>query len=133
VNRQRRRAENPRLEIETASVRLTSYGANSIRLELFANVRTRDDREFAAVREDLLLHIGEVIEASGSGFVVPPQLLSIRPEGETHVERKSGPEIQGHEWEGREESRASGQTGKVPRAEPRSPAVEDQVLPKRAS
>jgi MscS family membrane protein len=126
-------AENPTLEIETASVRLTSYGANSIRLELFANVRTRDDREFAAVREDLLLHIGEVIEASGSGFVVPPQLLFIRPEGETHVERKSGSEIQGHEWEGREESRASGRTGKVPLVEPRSPAVEDQVLPERAS
>jgi MscS family membrane protein len=126
-------AENPRLETDTARVRLTSYGANSIQIELFAYVRTRDDREFVAVREDLLLHIGEIIEASGSGFAMPAKLLYIHPEGATHEERKSGPENQGHEWEGHEESRASGRTGEVPRTQPPSPSVEDQVLPKRAA
>ena len=72
-------AENPGLETDTSSVRLTGYGAHSFQLELIAFVRTRDDREFQGVREDLLLHIAEVIEASGSGFAVPAQPTYILP------------------------------------------------------
>jgi MscS family membrane protein len=90
-------AEHPRLETETTSVRLSSYGAHSFQLELFAYVRTRDDREFQAVREDLLLHVAEIIEASGSGFAAPPQLVYIRREEETERERKT---IQERGWEG---------------------------------
>jgi MscS family membrane protein len=126
-------AENPKLESDTASVRLTSYGAKSIQLELFANVRTRNDREFAAVREDLLLQIGKVLEASGSGFAAPAQLLYIRSEGEIQAEQKSGPEIHGQEPEDHEQARAASRTGEIPRAQPPSASVEGQVLPKRAS
>jgi hypothetical protein len=84
------------------------------------------------VREDLLLHIAEVIDASGSGFAVPAQLVYIRRAGETDVERKSEPEIQGRNWHGHEESRASGRAGDpVPRVQ--SPSAETQAIPKRAS
>jgi MscS family membrane protein len=88
-------AENPELETATARVQLSSYGPNSIQVELFAYVRTRDEAEFRTVREDLLLHIGEVVDNSGSGFAAPAQLLYIRPQGETHPERASVPETQG--------------------------------------
>lgn len=88
-------AENPRLETATARVQLTSYGPNSIQLELFAYVTTSDEAEFRAIREDLLLHIGEVVDKSGSGFAAPAQLFYIRAEGETHLEQTSVSEIQG--------------------------------------
>jgi MscS family membrane protein len=88
-------AENPGLETATARVQLSSYGPNSIQVELFAYVRTRDEAEFRAVREDLLLHIGQVVDNSGSGFAAPAQLFYIRPQGETHPERTSVSETQG--------------------------------------
>jgi hypothetical protein len=62
-------------------------------LELFAYVMTRDEAEFRRVREDLLMHIGEIIENSGSGFAMPAQLLYIGAQGQSHPERTSVPEI----------------------------------------
>jgi hypothetical protein len=122
-------AENPRLETATARVQLTSYGPSSIRLELFAHVRTRDEAEFRAVREDLLLHIGEVVDNSGSGFAEPAQLFYIRPQGEAQPERTLVSEIQGRGGKGQEESRDPGRTSAVPRALPPSLRPDGQVLP----
>ncbi len=115
-------AENSRLETATARIQLASYGPNSIHLELFAYVMTRDEAEFRAAREDLLLQIGEVVDNSGSGFAMPAQLLYMRPEGEAHPERPSLSEIRGPGEKGREASRDR----------PPSPPA-GQVLPKRAS
>jgi len=126
-------AENPKLETATAWVQLTSYGPNSIQLELFAYVNTRDDVEFRTIREDLLLNIGEVVDNSGSGFATRTQFLYMGPQEETQIERRSVLEIQGHKREGQEEPGDSGRTGEVPRTESPSQSVEDQVLPKRAS
>jgi MscS family membrane protein len=125
-------AENPKLETATARVQLTSYGPNSIQLELFAYVTTRDDAEFRAAREDLLLHIGEVVDNSGSGFAMPTQLLYIRPQGGTHPEQTLISEIQAPEGKNQEGSRNAGRT-EVPRSLPSSLPGENQVLPKRAS
>jgi MscS family membrane protein len=125
-------AENPKLETATARVQLTSYGPNSIQLELFAYVRTRDEVEFRAAREDLLLRIGEVVDNSGSGFARPTQLLYIEQQGETHPERTLMSEIQAPEGKNQEGSRNAGRT-EVPRSLPSSLPGENQVLPKRAS
>jgi MscS family membrane protein len=70
---------HPEIETETARVRLVDYGVRAIELELFAYVRTSDIRHFLAVREDLLLQIAEVVEASGSGFV-RPAIVEVLPE-----------------------------------------------------
>ena len=125
-------AENPRLETATARIQLTSYGPRSIQLELFTYVTTRDEVEFRAVREDLLLQIGEIVDKSGSGFAVPAQLLYFGAQGAQIPERTSVSEIQGPGGQGREASRDLGQTSEVHRALPPSVA-EGQVLPKRAS
>jgi hypothetical protein len=71
-------------------------GAPSIQLELSAYVLKNEDRELLEAREDLLRQVGEIMDNSGSGFAVPPQLAYAQPPEETYVERKSGPEIQGH-------------------------------------
>jgi MscS family membrane protein len=125
-------AENPRLETATARVQLITYGPNSIQVELFAYVRTRDEAEFRAVREDLLLHIGEVVDGSGSGFAMPARLLYIGLQGETQPERRSLSEIQGPRGKG-QEARDPGRASEEPRALPPSLPAPDQVLPKRAS
>jgi MscS family membrane protein len=125
-------AENPRLETATARVQLITYGPNSIQVELFAYVRTRDEAEFRAVREDLLLHIGEVVDGSGSGFAMPARLLDIGLQGETQPERRSLSEIQGPRGKG-QEARDPGRASEEPRALPPSLPAPDQVLPKRAS
>jgi len=56
-------------------VRLTELGASSINVELVSYVMTQDFNEFAAVREDLLLHIMHLVEDSGTGFALPSQTL----------------------------------------------------------
>jgi len=126
-------AENPRLETATARVQLASYGLHSIQLELFAYVRTRDEVEFRAAREDLLLHIGEVVDNSGSGFAMPAQLFYIRPQGETQPERTSVSEILGPGGKSQEATRDPEQTSEEPRAQRPSLPVAGQVLPRRAS
>lgn len=108
-------AENPRFEAATARVQLAAYGPNSIQLELFAYVRTRDEAEFRVAREDLLLHIGEVVDNSGSGFAMPAQLFYIRPQGKAQPERGSLSEIQGTGGKAQEVSRSPGRTSEVPR------------------
>jgi MscS family membrane protein len=38
-------------------------------------VLTRDNNEFLAIQEDLLLRIMEIVEASGTGFAFPSRVL----------------------------------------------------------
>jgi MscS family membrane protein len=63
--------ERTDVETETARLRLVDFGARAIELELFAYVRTSDWLKFLAVREDLLLQIATIIDASGTGFAQP--------------------------------------------------------------
>ena len=49
--------------------------ARAIELELFAYVLTSDVVKFLSVREELLLEIAAIVEASGSGFDQPTQVI----------------------------------------------------------
>ncbi len=49
--------------------------ARSFNIEVFAYILTRDFNEFAAVREDLLLRMMDVMEDSGGGLALPSQTL----------------------------------------------------------
>ena len=68
-------AGHPKLESETARIRLVDFGVHAIELELFAHVLTSDILEFLSVREDLLLQIAVIVESSGSGFAQPTQFI----------------------------------------------------------
>ena len=67
--------ENPKIEPETARIRLVAFGERAIELELFAYVLTSDYLQFLCVREDLLLQVAAVVESSGSGFAMPTQFI----------------------------------------------------------
>lgn len=66
---------HPKVETKTVRVRLTDIAGSSLSLEVFSYILTRDFNEFAAVREDLLLRILDVMEDSGGGLALPSQTL----------------------------------------------------------
>jgi MscS family membrane protein len=67
--------EHPKIESDSASIRFVNFDNSALRLEIFSYVRTRDTGEFAAIREDLLLRIMQIVEKSGSGFAFPSQTV----------------------------------------------------------
>jgi MscS family membrane protein len=66
---------HPKVESSTVRVRLTDIAGAAPTVEVMAYVLTQDFNEFAAVREDMLLHMMDVVEVSGSGLALPAQTL----------------------------------------------------------
>jgi MscS family membrane protein len=64
-----------KIETNTVRVRLTDIANNSLNVEVVAYILTQDFNEFAAVREDLLLRMMDVMENSGGGLALPSQTL----------------------------------------------------------
>jgi MscS family membrane protein len=78
---------HPKVETTTVRVRLTDIGGSSLTLELLSYILTRDFNEFAAVREDLLLRMMDVVEDSGGGLALPSQTLYISRDGGVEKEK----------------------------------------------
>jgi len=66
---------HPRVESASVRVRLIDIAGASLTLEVFSYILTRDFNEYAAVREDLLLRMLDIVEDSGSGLALPAQTL----------------------------------------------------------
>ena len=66
---------HPKVETKSVRVRLTDIAGTALSMEVFAYILTREFNEFAAVREDLLLRIMDVMENSGGGLALPSQTL----------------------------------------------------------
>jgi MscS family membrane protein len=62
------------IEPGTSRVRVTNCVGAAFALELFAYVKTGDWAQFTAVRQDVILKIAEIVEASGARFAAPTQL-----------------------------------------------------------
>lgn len=54
-------------------VRFAGFGSSSLDIEVFAYVATRDQLEFRAIQEDILLRFAETVAAAGTGFAFPSQ------------------------------------------------------------
>ncbi|MDB6080722.1 MAG: MscS mechanosensitive ion channel [Akkermansiaceae bacterium] len=57
--------------VKNGRIRMVAITQTSLDLELFAYVATRDFNEFLRVREEVFLHIMEVIAENGTGFAAP--------------------------------------------------------------
>ena len=68
---------HPKVESNTVRVRLIDIAGAAPTVEIFAYVLTQDFNEFAAVREDVLLRIMDIVDNSGSGLALPAQTLYI--------------------------------------------------------
>ena len=66
---------HPKVESNTVRVRLIDVAGGAPTVEIVAYVLTQDFNEFAAVREDVLLRIMDIVDSSGSGLALPAQTL----------------------------------------------------------
>jgi MscS family membrane protein len=74
-------ADHAKVESKTIRVRLTDVAGSSLTIEVFAYILTRDYNEYAAVREDLLLRMMDIVEESGSGLATSSQTLYLAHNG----------------------------------------------------
>lgn len=89
---------HPKIESDSARVRFAALDSSSLNLEVFSYVTTRDYGEFAAVREDLLLRMLEIVEKSGTGFAYPTRTLYVAREPGLDREQVEKAEQQVRDW-----------------------------------
>jgi MscS family membrane protein len=78
---------HPKIESNSVRVRLTDIAGTSLSVEVYGYVLTRDYNEYAAVREDLLLRMMEIVEGAGSGLALPAQTLYLGRDAGLHKEK----------------------------------------------
>jgi MscS family membrane protein len=66
---------HPKVEPSTVRVRFTDIASTALNVEIFSYILTTDFNEFAAIREDLLLRMMDIVEDSGTGLALPSQTL----------------------------------------------------------
>jgi MscS family membrane protein len=90
--------EHPKVGSDSANIRFANFDSSSLRLEIVAFVLTRDSNEFAAVREDLLLRIMDILEQSGTGLAFPSQTLYLSRDPGLDKEKSAAAEQQVQGW-----------------------------------
>ena len=78
---------HPKIETKTVRVRLIDIAGGAPSVEILSYVLTQDFGEFAAVREDMLLRMLDVVEGSGSGLALPAQTLYLSRDGGLEKEK----------------------------------------------
>jgi MscS family membrane protein len=83
-------SDQPKIESHTIRVRLMELTASAINVELFCYVLTKNFDEFAAVREEVLLRIMNLVEDSGVNLAstTPKIYLSPNPVSPVHTSDK---------------------------------------------
>jgi MscS family membrane protein len=66
--------QHPAIEPKTCRVRAMTFVGAAYQMELFAYGKTGDWAQFTAIRQDVILKIAEIVEASGTRFAAPTQL-----------------------------------------------------------
>jgi MscS family membrane protein len=89
---------HPKIDNNTMRVRFSGYGSSSQDIEMRVYVLTRDWNEFFAVREDIMLRVGEIVEQSGSGFAFPSRTLYLGRDGGLDTERGDAAMQQVQSW-----------------------------------
>src|SRR5260221_11060996 len=74
--------EHPKVEGDSARIRLAGFDKGALSLEIFSYIITREQAEFSAICENVWLRMMEIVENSGSGFAGPSQTV--------HFSRDSG-------------------------------------------
>lgn len=91
-------ASHARVDPDPARVRFVGFGASSLDVEIFCYVTTADWNEFLAIREDLLLRIMDVVEASGTGFAFPSHTVYLGKDDGLDADRSRAAETQVSAW-----------------------------------
>jgi MscS family membrane protein len=84
--------QHPAIEPGSCRVRVTSFVGAAFQMELFAYGKTGDWAEFTAIRQDVILKIAEIVEASGTRFAAPTQLTYLSRDKRVDAEQANGVE-----------------------------------------
>jgi MscS family membrane protein len=90
--------EHPKVENDSARIRFVGFDNSSLSLEIFSYVLTRDFAEFAAIREDLLLRIMDIVEQAGSGLAFPSRTVYFSRDGGLNQEKAAVAAKQVEQW-----------------------------------
>jgi MscS family membrane protein len=69
--------EHPAIESGTSRIRVNGFAGAAFELALWAYAKTGDMAEFTAIRQDVILKVVEIVEASGARFAGPTQLTYV--------------------------------------------------------
>jgi MscS family membrane protein len=81
--------QHPAIEPGTCRVRVTNFVGAAFQLELFAYGKTGDWAQFTKIRQDVILKIAEIVEASGTRFAAPTQLTYFSTDKGLNTEKAS--------------------------------------------
>ncbi|MGA8490808.1 MAG: mechanosensitive ion channel family protein [Terriglobales bacterium] len=90
--------EHPKVETAGARIRFIGYDDHSLTLEVFCYVLTRDNNEFLAIQEDLLLRIMDIIEASGTFLAFPSRVLYLGRDSGLDQEKTAAVSKEVQQW-----------------------------------
>jgi MscS family membrane protein len=82
-------SDNPKIETRTIRVRLSELTPSALNVQLFCYVMTREYNEFAAVREEVLLNIMNLVEDSGASLASSSQTLYLSPDPTSPKQKKA--------------------------------------------
>ena len=90
--------EHPKVESDSARIRLAGFDKGALSLEIFSYIITRDQAEFSAICEDVWLRMMEIVENSGSGFAGPSQIVRFSRDSGLDKEKALAAEQQVQQW-----------------------------------
>ena len=90
--------EHPKVESSSARIRFVRFGDSSLDLEIFAYVFATDYAIFLEIQEDLLLHIMDIIEKSGSGIAFPSRTVYMGKDSGLDAEKSKASIAQVQQW-----------------------------------
>jgi hypothetical protein len=89
---------HPMVTPEPARVRFIDFGAYSKDVEIFAYLNCQDQDTFLAIKEDILLRVGDIVQEGGSGFAFPSQTTYFSRDGGVDEKRRVAAESQVDLW-----------------------------------
>jgi MscS family membrane protein len=93
---------HPMVAPDPARVRFLGYAAYSKDIEIFCYLQCREQNEFLAIQEDVLLRIEDIIKEAGSGFAYPSQTTYLTRDPGLDKERREEAETEvGHRRQNR--------------------------------
>jgi len=90
--------EHPKVETNGARIRFVGYDNSAITLEVFCYILTRDNNEFLAIQEDLLLRIMDIVDASGTSFALPSRVVHLGRDPGLDKEKTAAVSLEVQQW-----------------------------------
>ncbi len=82
--------QHPAIEAGTSRVRVMSFAGAAFELELFAYGKTSDWTQFTLIRQDVILKIADIVEASGTRLAGPTQLTYLSSDADIKASNAIG-------------------------------------------